>query len=236
MAKLVISKSENMLGSRFLDTTRVSIGRASGNDIQLDDAAVSKQHAVIEVVGRDHILVDMGSSNGTFVNGGRISRHMLRHGDVVEVRDFQLRYVDHKSVVASEGDRTMVVARSELAAQPQIGNSPPGLTNSAAAPAPAARTVKVQFAQGSIRIMAGGIVGREIQLDRPLIPIGKPGSARAAIFRRTNGFFVARVDGHPPKVNGKSIPPGWQSLNNRDFIQVGEETVQIWIGKNAEAA
>jgi hypothetical protein len=152
------------------------------------------------------------------------------------VRDFQLRYVDHKSVVTGEGDRTMVVARSELAPQAQIGNSPPGLTNSASTPAPAARATKAQFAQGSIRVMAGGIIGREIQLDRPLLPIGKPGAARAAIFRRTNGFFVARVDGHPPKVNGKAIPPGWQLLNNRDFIQVGEETVQIWIGRNVEAA
>ncbi|HKO88916.1 MAG TPA: FHA domain-containing protein [Burkholderiales bacterium] len=234
MAKLVISKSENMLGSRFLDNARISIGRASGNDIQLDDAAVSKQHAVIEIVGKDHILVDMGSSNGTYVNGGRVARHMLRHGDVIEVRDFQLRYVDHKSVVTGEGDRTMVVARSELTPPPQIGNSPPGLTNSA--PASAARATKVNFAQGSIRVMAGGVIGREIQLDRPLMPIGKPGAARAAIFRRTNGFFVARVDGHPPKVNGKPISPGWQLLSNRDFIQVGEETVQIWIGKKAEAA
>lgn len=244
MAKLVISKSDNMLGSRFLDNARISIGRASGNDIQLDDAAVSKQHAVIEVVGKDHILLDMGSSNGTFVNGTRVSRHLLRHGDVVEVRDFQLRYVDHKSVVTNDGDRTMVVARDDIPLQAPLQpalhaapQSPPGLVSSAASPAAAAnaRATKVKFAQGSIRVMAGGIVGREMPLDRALLPIGKPGQARAAIFRRTDGFFVARVDGSPPKVNGKTIPPGWQPLNNRDFIQVGEETVQIWISKEPAA-
>lgn len=236
MAKLVISKSDNMLGSRFLDNVRISIGRASGNDIQLDDAAVSKQHAMIEVVGKDHILIDMGSSNGTFVNGDRVSRHMLRHGDVIEVRDFQLRYVDHKSVVTGEGDRTMVVARNEISQPIPIPQAPVGLTTSAPIPTSASRAVKVKFAQGSIRVMAGGVIGREVPLDRPLQPLGKPGAARAAIFRRTNGFFVARVDGQPPKVNGKSIPPGWQPLNNRDFIQVGDETVQIWIGKEAPSA
>jgi hypothetical protein len=238
MAKLVISKSENMLGSRFLDNARISIGRASGNDIQLDDAAVSKQHAVIEIVGKDHILIDMGSSNGTFVNGGRVSRHMLRHGDVIEVRDFQLRYVDHKSVVTGEGDRTMVIARSDVPLQQPDPQSPPGFVSSNAAPTPAsaARSNKVKFAQGSIRVMAGGVIGRDVPLDRPLLPLGKPGSARAAIFRRPDGFFVARVDGHPPKVNGKPIPPGWQPLNNRDFIQVGDETVQIWIGRESTVA
>jgi hypothetical protein len=251
MAKLVISKSDNMLGSRFLDNARISIGRASGNDIQLDDAAVSKQHAVIEVVGKDHILMDMGSSNGTFVNGGRVSRHLLRHGDVIEVRDFQLRYVDHKSVVTNDGDRTMIVARSDIPMQAPLQapmqvpmhahmnaapQSPPGLVSSAQTATANARAVNVKFAHGSIRVMAGGIVGREMPLDRALLPIGKPGAARAAIFRRTDGFFVARVDGQPPKVNGKAIPPGWQPLNNRDFIQVGEETVQIWISKETAAA
>ncbi|HKY02838.1 MAG TPA: FHA domain-containing protein [Burkholderiales bacterium] len=234
MAKLVISKNDNMLGSRFLDTARISIGRASGNDIQLDDVSVSKQHAVIEVVGKDHILLDMGSSNGTYVNGGRVSRHMLRHGDIVEVRDFQLRYVDHKSVVNSEGDRTMVVARSEVP-QPQLMQSPHGLVSSAA-PAAASRNVTVKFAEGTIRIMAGGIIGKEVVLDRALMPIGKAGADRAAIFRRPDGFYIARVGGQPPKVNGKSVPPGWQPLSNRDFIECGSETVQIWINKDAAAA
>ncbi len=245
MAKIVISKNDNMLGSRFLDNARISIGRASGNDIQLDDVSVSKQHAVIEIVGMDHILLDMGSSNGTYVNGGRVSRHMLRHGDIIEVRDFQLRYVDHKSVVTGEGDRTMVIARSDVPAQLQpvqaqsapSAQSPHGLVSSdaPASPTSSSRTIKVKFAQGSIRIMAGGVIGREVQLDRALMPLGKPGSDRAAIFRRLDGFYIARVDGHPPKVNGKAIQPGWQPLSNRDFVEVGSETVQVWINKDAAA-
>src|SRR5690606_25900520 len=111
MAKLVISRNDTLLGSRFIEDTRLTIGRASGNVIQLDDPAVSKLHAQVEVVGNDHILLDLGSSNGTFVNGERISRHLLRHGDVVEVSEFKIRYVDHRTVVSGDGDRTMVIDR-----------------------------------------------------------------------------------------------------------------------------
>ena len=50
----------------------------------IDDPAVSLAHAVIVPVGNDHILEDLGSANGTFVNGTRIERHILQHGDVIE--------------------------------------------------------------------------------------------------------------------------------------------------------
>lgn len=235
MAKLVISRNSTMLGSRFIEATRLSIGRASGNDVQLDDPSVSKQHALIDVVGNDHILVDLGSANGTFVNGGRVARHMLRHGDIIEVRDFQIRYVDHKSMVAREGDRTMVVARDQVSLSIASPESPPGLRTSAApivASPHTARQTKVDFAHGSIRVIAGGIVGREVQIERPLYPLGKDGQ-RAAIFRRIDGFYLARVEGQPPKLNGHPIAAGWQRLGNRDFIEINSETMQVWIGKAA---
>lgn len=225
MAKLVISRNDNLLGSRFIEDARLTIGRASGNVIQLDDPSVSKLHAQVEVIGNDHILLDLGSANGTYVNGERISRHLLRHGDVVEVSEFKIRYVDHRTVVSSEGDRTMVIDRPLTTATPQ---SPPGLVTSA--PIPAARTTKVNYAQGMLRVIQGGAIGNEIALTRPLHPLGKDGN-RAAILRRTDGFYVARVEGQPPKVNGKQIADGWQPLANRDFIEAGGEAVQIWIDK-----
>lgn len=223
MAKLVISRNDNLLGSRFIEDARLTIGRASGNVIQLDDPSVSKLHAQVEVVGNDHILLDLGSSNGTFVNGERISRHLLRHGDVVEVSEFKIRYVDHRTVVSGDGDRTMVIDRP--VAVPQ---SPPGLVTSA--PIPAARTTRVNYAQGMLRVIQGGTIGSEIALSRPLYALGKDEN-RAAILRRLDGFYVARVEGSPPKVNGKQIADGWQPLSNRDFIEVGGEAVQVWIDK-----
>lgn len=62
----------------------VAIGRAAGNDLVIDDQDVSRQHARLTWDGRQVIVEDLGSSNGTFVNGARISGPtLLRPGDVL---------------------------------------------------------------------------------------------------------------------------------------------------------
>ena len=62
----------------------ITIGRSSENTFIIQDDTVSSNHAVIEVVDGFQALVDLGSSNGTFVNGSRISRHLLEIGDEIK--------------------------------------------------------------------------------------------------------------------------------------------------------
>jgi ABC-type multidrug transport system ATPase subunit len=70
---------------------QITIGRA-GNNIILDNPQVSRQHAVIEQAGGRHTLRDVGSTNGTFVNGKRIGTHLLTPGDVIQIGAFKLVY------------------------------------------------------------------------------------------------------------------------------------------------
>lgn len=66
--------------------TAMVIGRGLGADIRLEDEGVSRRHSKATVVGNgDPVLEDLGSSNGTFVNGDRIQRHTLKDGDKVQV-------------------------------------------------------------------------------------------------------------------------------------------------------
>ncbi|WP_309893509.1 adenylate/guanylate cyclase domain-containing protein [Archangium sp.] len=60
-----------------------TMGRHPSNTIRLVDREVSKEHANIERMGRDFILRDLGSSNGTFVNGRRVAELRLREGDEI---------------------------------------------------------------------------------------------------------------------------------------------------------
>jgi ABC-type multidrug transport system ATPase subunit len=70
---------------------QITIGRDS-SDITLDNPQVSRQHAVIERANGQHILRDVGSANGTFINGQRITQHTLVRGDVIQIGAFKLVY------------------------------------------------------------------------------------------------------------------------------------------------
>jgi ABC transport system ATP-binding/permease protein len=71
--------------------TQITIGR-DGCDITLENPQVSRQHAVIERHGTTHALRDLGSTNGTFVNGRRVTQHTLGVGDVIQIGAFKLVY------------------------------------------------------------------------------------------------------------------------------------------------
>jgi pSer/pThr/pTyr-binding forkhead associated (FHA) protein len=71
----------------------ITLGRASANNVVVDQAAVSKMHARITRTATQLVLQDLGSSNGTFVNGQRVTTALLRDGDVValgNVADFRV--------------------------------------------------------------------------------------------------------------------------------------------------
>ena len=71
---------------------RFLLGRSKSQaDLVLDDANVSRQHAAIERVGDTWILADLGSTNGCYVDGQRVSRRQIEDGDVIEITTHQVR-------------------------------------------------------------------------------------------------------------------------------------------------
>ncbi len=70
-----------------------TIGRTPDNDIRIDTEFISRHHAVILMSGTMTVLEDLNSTNGTFVNGERISRCTLRAGDRVTIGKSEFRYV-----------------------------------------------------------------------------------------------------------------------------------------------
>jgi pSer/pThr/pTyr-binding forkhead associated (FHA) protein len=79
-----------------LSTDRSAIGRAEENDISLDqDGTASHMHAVLERFPAGWAITDLGSSNGTWVNGERIwSPRRLRHGDEIRVGQTRVIFRD----------------------------------------------------------------------------------------------------------------------------------------------
>lgn len=66
-------------------TNKMIVGRSPTNDILVDDEGISRQHAFVERNALGLVLVDNESTNGVFVNGQRIQRHLLQDGDKVQL-------------------------------------------------------------------------------------------------------------------------------------------------------
>jgi predicted component of type VI protein secretion system len=90
MALLVVTQGPNA-GARFLlDLDVITAGRSVDSDIFLDDVTVSRAHAEFRRAGDAFAIVDLGSLNGTYVNGERVDEARLRGGDAIQIGRFHL--------------------------------------------------------------------------------------------------------------------------------------------------
>jgi hypothetical protein len=78
--------------STALAKPSVTIGRLPGCDVVVDDAGVSRQHARIRRTDGGFVLTDLGSTNGTMVNGEPIQEHVLEHGDRITIGETELEF------------------------------------------------------------------------------------------------------------------------------------------------
>src|ERR1019366_6887868 len=90
--RLTLLLPENNRQEFTLSKARVTIGRASNSDIVVRDLKVSRRHALIECGAAGCTMVDAGSPNGTWINGVRVERRLLRSGDTVVIGGVTARY------------------------------------------------------------------------------------------------------------------------------------------------
>jgi pSer/pThr/pTyr-binding forkhead associated (FHA) protein len=227
MAKLVLSSGGAILHQAFLDKERVSIGRDSCNQVVIDDPAIALEHAVITPLGNDHILEDLESEAGTFVNGARVSRHILQHGDVIELGAFYLRYLNPRASSEMDLERTMLI--SGLRRVSDAGQDAPSPQDEARVPA--APSTKVRFPKGSITVLAGDQAGRTIELDRVVATFGQADGDLAVVTRRPHGYFITQVQGRRrARVNGQSIAGEPRALTHGDVIDIGNQKLEFRLG------
>lgn len=83
---------ESTIGTFQLTRSVTRIGRGADADIRLEDPGVSRHHAEIRIAGNDVVLRDLGSTNGTYVNGTLVAEHPLRDGNVITVGSTNLTF------------------------------------------------------------------------------------------------------------------------------------------------
>ena len=87
-----LDKSGNDVRSYILQTAKFSVGRGEEADAQIDDPGMSRIHFVLEYDNGEYFLVDRESTNGTFVNDGRVKKRQLNDGDIVSAGNTKFLY------------------------------------------------------------------------------------------------------------------------------------------------
>jgi pSer/pThr/pTyr-binding forkhead associated (FHA) protein len=179
MAKLILSMDGLVLKEIPLTKERTTLGRKPHNDIQIDNLAVSGEHAVIVTILNDSFLEDLGSTNGTVVNGNPVKKHFLQNNDVIELGKYKLKFIGDAAPAAAgekaDFEKTMVLRPSAMkAAAAAAGGAATGQQA-----AVAQRAAAVQAAGASAT--AAGIADKEAAKAKPAgAPAAAPAAASAA--------------------------------------------------------
>lgn len=231
MAKLILSMDGLVLKEIPLTKERLTIGRKPHNDIQIDNLAISGEHAAIVTILNDSFLEDLNSTNGTLVNGQPIKKHFLRNQDVVELGKYKLKYMSdlpgsghsqadfEKTMILRPGiNRTLDPKRSFTDTQTPIPKVPDSPISTQSTPGAA------------IQLLNGGNAGKELELTKTLTTLGKPGVQVAVIAKRPHGFFITHVEGVQfPVVNGVSLDAQAHPLKDHDVIEIAGIKMEFFL-------
>lgn len=228
MAKLVLSLNGVVQGEYQLDKERLSIGRKADNDIPIDNLAVSGKHALVITILDDSFLEDLGSTNGSYVNGKLIKKHALKDGDVIAIGKHEMKYVNELATADDdEFEKTMIIKPGSASAAVAAAQAAEKAVASAAAasPTPTAPPAGGGMPLGRLTVLNGPIAGKELELTKALITLGKPGTQVAVISRRPQGYFLTHIESDGdgkryPTVNGEPIGPKAYQLKDSDLIEL----------------
>lgn len=219
MAKIIVTHPGKPPMHVHIEEGRMVIGRGENCQIRLEGGSVSKEHATIMVVGNDDILEDLGSTNGTVVNGQRLTeRYVLQNRDEIILGGYTLQYVSQRAQKHMDVDKTMLFGGGGDELPPEASGAEAEAVNTA-------RVARANRPRGGLRGLKGRMAGSSIDLDQVVRRVGAPGEQTAAVLRRPHGYYLLHVEGSSTaKVNGSAIGQEWRPLAPNDVIEVGGDT------------
>ena len=209
MAKLVIFLDDKVLKEVALNKDRVTLGRRPHNDVVIDNLAVSGEHAVLLRESDGYVVQDLGSTNGSYINGKPIKRAPFREGDSLDIGKYTLRLLSDARASAFAGSR---FAPSAYAGS---GYGPTG-PRSAGATATATRGLdsasRAAAGEGQsmpamkLRVVNGAAAGTELALDKSRTTFGQRGVMVVSVQRNPRGYELSQIEGEERvRVNGSAL-------------------------------
>ena len=228
MARMLLSLEGVVIREIVLTKEYTTFGRRPYSDVVIDNLAVSGEHAAVRLLGDDVVIEDLQSTNGTFVNGERVRRHVLQGGDTVEIGRYQLKF--QRPAAAEQPPEGSEKSRADEEAiygsGPVFGPDselPPSTFPDTAMP-----TDMHMVRPAVITVLSGAAAGRKVELVKVVTTIGKSGIGIASITRRPQGFSLAHVEGAAqPTVNGEAVGTSPILLRNGDLVELAGIRMQF---------
>jgi pSer/pThr/pTyr-binding forkhead associated (FHA) protein len=209
MPKMTLSIDGVVIKEIQLTKERTTLGRRPYNDIVIDNLAVSGEHAAITVQGNEVFIEDLGSTNGTYIDGKAAKKHQLKNKEVVEIGKYRIQFFADR---ADQNYEKTMLARPDMNALGANAKSTPNTASGKAL----------------LKVLTGAAAGREVPLVKVVTTVGKPGTAVAAITKRPQGYVIALVEGsQAPTLNGSPISSEPVALRNNDMLDLAGTRMQF---------
>ena len=231
MAQLTLQFKDLALKEFELTGQSMTMGREPDNDVIVENLLVSGYHARIDPAGREYILTDLQSKNGTFVNGERVTSTKLKDGDQILVGKHTIVFTLSPEEIQEDQkltEPTMFIEVAQGASEPEAEDpTPSGLDSTAIS---AERRAVLSF-------LSGG--GDEYEIKKKLVKLGKGEEAdvhigglftpkvAATISRRPTGYHLTPTGRAKVKVNDAQVGSSHR-LREFDTIEVGPVKLQFY--------
>ena len=219
--KIILTLDGEVINEYPINAETISIGRKHGNNIQLNDLTVSGRHAMISNSQPDHTFVeDLGSTNGTLVNGNHIKKATLKHGDVIQMGHHQFTFLCEDGVqyeptmfIKAELDETQMILPEWESREESIKGQP----------------------LAGLRTLNGPLARTVMELQKPFSTIGFQGHKMALISRGIDNYSISPVPGTKnrrtsdhPLLNGEELSPAPVALKEKDIINISGFEVEFY--------
>lgn len=220
-SKLILTLDGEIINEYPLNTDHLSIGRKHGNDIQLNDLTVSGRHAMVTASLPGQVIVeDLGSTNGTLVNGNHIKKSSLKHGDIIQTGHHQFTFLceggakyEPTMFIKAELDETQIVLPEWESREESIKGQP----------------------LAGLRTLNGPLARTVMELRKPFSTVGFQGHKLALISRGLSSYSISPVHGSKhrrgsdnPLLNGEPLGPAPVDLKPNDVINIAGFEVEFY--------
>jgi general secretion pathway protein A len=122
VGRILLASEGKTVVERELKPGRLVIGRTPDNDLQIDSKFISRHHCQIVTQQDSCLIEDLNSTNGIFVQSKRVRRHNLNDGDVVQVGQHEIMYIDERTPrVRNALDPVDTAVVAGVAENPKLG-------------------------------------------------------------------------------------------------------------------